>query len=123
MIFPFTVKIPANTNVDTLLGEFEVPDGYLTHIYIDIPAGWSLTCGIRLETEDGKRIPADTGLERYFTGDDSNLDFWYSIMKVRQGKMKIFGVNYDTNDHYVTGYLEILTEEELAILRWLNGGD
>lgn len=122
MIFPFTVKIPANTMEDTLVGEFEIPDGFLTHIYLDIPSGWSLTAGIRLETEDGVRLPVDTGLERYFTGDDSNLDFWYSILKVRHGKMKIFGVNYDTNDHYITGYLEILTPGEIELLRYINGG-
>ncbi len=123
MIFPFTIKIPANTDHDEYLGDFEIPEGVLIHIYIDIPAGWSLTSGIRFETEDGIQIPKETTLERYFTGDDSNLDFRYSPVYVRKGKIKVYGVNYDANDHYVTGYLEIMTPEEIALLRWINGAE
>ena len=122
MIFPFTLKIPANTTSDTLLAELKVPEGILTGIKLSIPAGWNFTAGIRFETRDGKVIPHETELERYFTGNDDLLNFTLA-MKVPDGKMKIFGVNYDSNDHHLVGYLEILTDEEIKLMRFLNGGE
>ncbi|WP_457751049.1 hypothetical protein [Thermococcus sp.] len=122
MIIPFTYTIPANTKSEVKIDEIEVPPGILTQIKIHIPH-WKLTAGIRFETEDGRKIPVPSNTEKYFTGDNSSLEFTRTLLLFQSpGRLKVYAVNYDNYAHVVNGYIEVITFEEIALLKYLNGG-
>lgn len=123
MIIPFTIKIPANTTHEKKITEILLPEGILTKLILYIPR-WKLTAGIRFETEDGRKIPAESASERYFTGNDTHLIFDKSPMPIYNPmKLYAFGINKDKYDHVCVGFIEIATIDEIGLLQWLNGGD
>jgi len=116
MILPFTLTIPANTFEPIELDSYVFDqDGYLTRIFIDIPAGWAYTSGIQFVFSDGDVIPHPTKSEKFITGDDSNYDF-HLVKRIQKGdKMSIYGVNFDENaiSHTCVVMVEFMTEREL----------
>ena len=116
MILPFTITIPASTNQRKELAKEKIPEGVITRIYIDIPSGWAYTAGIQIEVNGNLILPTPTKNEEFVTGDDTNLEFRI-YKKVSEGELKIFGVNYDVNDHSCVIFVELLTKEELKVLK------
>ncbi len=116
MILPFTITIPASTSQRTELIKENVPEGIITRVYIDIPSGWAYTAGIQIEVNGNLILPTPTKSEEFITGDDTNLEFRI-YERVSEGELMILGVNFDTNDHSCVLFVELLTPEELCLLK------
>ncbi len=121
MILPFTITIPASTSNRTELVNEKVPEGIITRVYIDIPSGWAYTAGIQIEVNGNIILPTPTKSEEYITGDDTNLDFRV-YKRVSEGELRILGVNFDTNDHSCVLFVELLTEDEIEVMKEVNYG-
>ncbi len=116
MILPFTITIPASTNQRTELDKETIPEGVITRVYIDIPSGWAYTAGIQIEVNGDLILPTPTKNEGFITGDDTNLEFRI-YKRVSEGELRILGVNFDSNDHSCVIFVELLTGDEIRVMK------
>ena len=121
MLLPFTITIPANTIEKTLMITENVQPGIIKKIYVDIPSGWAYTAGFQIEINKNIIVPTPTSSEKYITGNNTNLELDI-LRRIEAGVLRIYGINYDDSyDHSCIIIIELLTPEEIKLLKYLSG--
>jgi hypothetical protein len=97
-IYSLGIEIPPNTTTPTLIKKFKGAAGIVTKVYVDVSAGVGYMAGFFIDYA-GVRIPSPVGQDaQYFSGDDSEYSVSPSL-KVSEGDVSVYGVNYDSVPH------------------------